>query len=88
MITPKESYAYRFVPLDDDGAPRETTQYALIWDTPLVVGSRFSEAGLVDADAGWEVVEVRSSAADLVAVRDALGRDVPVAGTLICRRLN
>jgi hypothetical protein len=79
----QESVAYRFVPCDADGHPRENSQYTTISTERLGVGSR------IDADLlgyqTWEVVEVRKATSPLLGAQDRGGKDIPLAGTVICR---
>jgi hypothetical protein len=73
------------VPCDEEGQPRENSQYTTITSERLDVGSR------VDATlfgyTTWEVVEVRRETGPLLGARDRFGKEVPLAGTLICRRV-
>jgi hypothetical protein len=78
-----EQVAYRFLPCDDGGRPLENSEYTTLSDDQLGVGSRI-EVDLFGY-ACWEVVEMREESGPLVAVCDRFGRDIPVAGTLICR---
>jgi hypothetical protein len=80
-----EQAACRFVPCDDAGRPRETSQFTIL-AAELRVGSR------VDAEllgySTWEVVELRTSPRPLLAARDRHGNDVPVAGAVVCRGID
>jgi hypothetical protein len=78
-----EQIAYRFLPCDEDGRPRETSQYATITCERLGVGSRLDVA--IFGHTTWEVVELREAPGPLLGARDRFGNDVPLAGTLICR---
>jgi hypothetical protein len=78
-----EQIAYHFVPCDEDGQPRENSQYTTITSERLGVGSRLEEA--LFGYTTWEVVEVRSGTRPLLGARDRSGNNVPLAGTLICR---
>ena len=71
------------MPCDEDGQPRENSQYTFIASEHLDVGSRL-DAALVGRTA-WEVVEVHSANRPLLGARDRFGDDLPFAGTLICR---
>jgi hypothetical protein len=77
------SRAYRFVPCDDNGHPRENSQYTTITHEPLGVGSRI-DATLFGYTV-WEVVEVTTETKPLLEARDRDGNDLPLAGTVICR---
>jgi hypothetical protein len=81
-----EHLAYRFVPCDEEGKPRENSRYTTITTERLDVGSTIEAA--VFGYTTWEVVEIRSEAPPLLGVRDRLGNDVPLAGTLICRGMS
>lgn len=81
-----EQFAYRLVPCDEDGQPRENSQYTTITSERLGVGSRL-EAALFGYTT-WEVVEVRSATRPLLGARVRSGNDVPLAGTLICRAVS
>ena len=75
--------AYRFLPLDENGEPRETSQYTTITSETLTVGSRI-EAEMLGYSA-WEVTDVRPETRPLLGARDRLGNDIPLAGTVVCR---
>jgi hypothetical protein len=75
--------AYRFVPCDEEGQPRENSQYTTISTESLDVGSRI-EAALCGYTT-WEVVEVRSRTEPLLGASDSFGSEVPLGDTLICR---
>jgi hypothetical protein len=76
--------AYRFLPCDDEGRPREQSQVTSIHDTSeaLAVGS------VIEVDIlgykTWEVVEVRQNPGGLMSAADADGV-IPLGGTLVCR---
>jgi hypothetical protein len=74
--------AYRFLPLDEEEQPRESSQYTITSAQRIDVGSRV-EAALLGYTT-WEVVEVRSEAGPLLDVRDRFGAEMPFAGTLVC----
>lgn len=78
----ENSVAYRFVPCDSNGNPRENSQLTITTE-PLGVGSKI-EAAILDYQT-WEVVEVRDATSPLVAARDSFGRDIALAGTVVCR---
>jgi hypothetical protein len=78
-----EEVAYRFVPCDEDGRPRERSQHTTITTQAFTVGSRI-EATLLGYTT-WEVVEVRREAGSLLGARDKFGNDVTLAGTIVCR---
>ena len=78
-----DAFAYRFVPCDDEGHPRASSQYTTIAAERLEVGSRI-EAALLGHDT-WVVVEVRDETGPLAGVRDRRGNDIPLAGTVVCR---
>jgi hypothetical protein len=84
------SLAYRFLPLDREDQPRGESQYVVMSEREPTVGDRV-DARLLGYEV-WEVVERRSGTAGaasvLLAVADPDGRDVPPAGTLICRGVN
>jgi len=75
--------AYRFVPIGEDGIPREPSNYTLTTDELLDVGSPV-EASLLGFER-WMVVEMRSEPRPLLAAQDASGRDLPLAGTVVCK---
>jgi hypothetical protein len=79
----EDSVAYRFVPCDDEGQPRENSRYTTITTERLDVGSKI-DAQLLGYST-WEVVELRAETRPLLGARDKLGNDVPLAGSLICR---
>jgi hypothetical protein len=78
-----EQVAYRFVPCDDEGQPRENSSYTTLSTERLDVGSRIDAA--LFGDRTWEVIEVRSETRPLLGARDRFGNDVSLVGTLICR---
>jgi hypothetical protein len=77
--------AFRFLPCDGDGRPREQSQFTSIHDMSegVVVGS------LIEADLlgyrRWEVVEVREETGGLMSATGADGDPIPLGGTLLCR---
>ena len=77
--------AYRFLPCDDEGRPREQSQFTSIHDATEAVGV----GSVIEADLlgyrRWEVVEVRKRAEGLMSVTGAEGDPIPVEGTLVCR---
>lgn len=78
--------AYRFVPCDKSGAPREGSQYTTITENDLAVGSRIE--GIFLGYTTWEVVEVHQETRPLLGARDEFGHDVPLGGTIVCRGVN
>jgi hypothetical protein len=81
-----EKRAYRFVPCDETGTPRQNSQYTTITTEDLVVGSRIE--GTFLGYTTWEVVELRTSTGPVLGARDKFGDDIPLAGTIICRGVN
>jgi hypothetical protein len=79
----EKSVAYRFVPCDANGNLRENSQLTTITTELLSVGSKI-EAAILGYQR-WEVVEVRDATSPLVAARDSFGRDIALAGTVVCR---
>jgi hypothetical protein len=79
--------AYRFVPCDDTGRPREHSQLTTIRDA----SEKIEVGAIVTADLlghlEWEVVEIRKSSGPLARVNEADGTPIPVGGTLVCRGL-
>jgi hypothetical protein len=77
--------AYRFLPCDDEGRPREQSQLTSIHDASesVAVGS------LIEADIlgyqRWEVVDVREDSGGLLSATGAGGDSIPLGGTLVCR---
>ena len=77
--------AFRFLPCDDNGRPREQSQFTSIHDTSesVAVGS------LIEADLlgyrRWEVVEVREETGGLMSATVSDGDPIPLGGTLVCR---
>jgi hypothetical protein len=77
--------AYRFLPCDDAGRPRENSQYTIVRDglEPLGVGS------VIEADLfgyhEWKAIELRDESNSLLAAADADGTPIPLGGTLVCR---
>jgi len=78
--------AYRFVPCDGDGHPRENSRYTTITSERLGTGSRL--AAPLFGYTTWEVVEVRVATQPPLGARDRLGNDLRLAGTLICRAVS
>lgn len=79
--------AYRFLPCDEEGIPREHSQYTLVADAAEI----FSTGSVIDSGvlgvAKWQVVEVREEAGPLRGARDSDGSDLVLGGTLVCRAL-
>lgn len=77
--------AYRFLPCDDEGRPREQSQFTSIHDAT----ERVSVGSVIEADLlgyrRWEVVEMREGSEGLMSVTGADGDPIPVGGTLVCR---
>lgn len=71
--------AYRLLPLDEEGNPREGSQYVLVREKPVQVGDQI--------DGRWEVVELRAETGGLMGARDADGTELPLAGTAVCKDL-
>jgi hypothetical protein len=77
--------AYRFVPCDEDGRSRESSEYTSIHDTSETI-----EVGtVIEADLlgyrPWEIVEVREDSGGLMSVSGADGDPIRLGGTLVCR---
>jgi hypothetical protein len=79
--------AYRFLPCDDEGRPRDGSQYTTVVDDDedLGVGSVIEAA--IFGYREWEVIEVRETPAPLIRAADADGSEIPLGGTLVCRGL-
>ena len=79
--------AYRFVPCDQDGKPRENSQYTLIpeKDEPIEVGSVIGANLLGYCE--WEVVEIRPLSELLGGTAETKGAPIPLGGMLVCRGL-
>ena len=75
--------AYRFVPCDADGKPRENSELALLTDERLEVGSVVELE--LDSFSTWEVVELWPERGPLVSVTSPAGDDLSVEGTIVCR---
>jgi hypothetical protein len=75
--------AYRFLPCDEAGLPRENSELTIITTERLCVGSRIDAALL--GYTTWEVVEARSETGPLLGAHDKFGNELSLAGTLICR---
>lgn len=77
--------AYRFVPCDEEGRPRESSEYTSIHDTSETV----QVGSVIEADLlghrQWEVVEVRQDSGGLMSAADADGDSIRLGGTLVCR---
>jgi hypothetical protein len=78
--------AYRFIPLDADGKPRENSYYQHTSSRELRAGDVI-EGPHIRGFTRWEVIDVRSETRPLLEARDASGAQIPLAGTLICRGL-
>ena len=76
--------AYRFLPCDAEGRPREQSRFTSIHDaTETVTVGLVIEADLLGYRR-WEVVEVREGLDGLMSVTGADGDPIPVEGTLVC----
>jgi hypothetical protein len=75
--------AYRFVPCNADGTPRENSELALLTSERLTVGSTVDLE--LDGFSRWEVVELRPETGPLIRATDASGNDLGVGGTIVCR---
>ena len=77
--------AYRFIPCDNEGRPREQSQFTSIHDATQTVGV----GSVIEADLlgyrRWKVIEVREGSEGLMSVTGADGDPISVAGTLVCR---
>jgi hypothetical protein len=75
--------AYRFVPCDDTGRPRENSQFTTIRDA----SEKIESGAIISADLlgfqEWEVVEVRESAGPLGSVSEADGTAIPLGGSIV-----
>jgi hypothetical protein len=75
--------AYRFVPCDDTGRPRENSQFTTIRDA----SEKIESGAIISADLlgfqEWEVVEVRESACPLGSVSEADGTAIPLGGSIV-----
>jgi len=82
-----EKVAYRFLPCDDAGEPRESSQYTFVSDSAEEprVGSVVKVP--VFGYHEWEVVEIRRGRGPLFNVTDADGKLLFFGGTLVCRGL-
>ena len=77
--------AFRFLPCDDEGHPREQSQFTSIHDAAeLVAIGSVIEADLLGYHR-WEVAEVREDSGGLTSATDADGDPIPLGGTLVCR---
>jgi hypothetical protein len=77
--------AYRFLPCDDDGSPRENSNFVSTHDEDEAIGvGSVIEAELLGYER-WEVVEVRSGSGPLISATGADGEPLPMKGTLVCR---
>ena len=79
--------AYRFLPCDEEGRPREHSQYTFVADASEI----FSTGTVIDSGVlgveRWQVVEVRREAGPLRGARDSDGSDLVIGGTLVCQAL-
>jgi len=75
------AFAYRFVPLDENGAPTEGARYTLIRDRTLSVGERLTVE--LEQAALWEIVEIRTGAGPMLGAYAADGTEIPFAGTVV-----
>ena len=75
--------AYRFVPLDENGAPTEGARYTLIRDRELAVGELLKVE--LEQAPYWEIVEIRAGAGPMLGAFAADGTEIPLAGTVICK---
>jgi hypothetical protein len=77
--------AYRFVPCDEEGRQRESSQLTSIHDA----ADRVEIGSVIAADLlgfyEWEVVELRASSGPLGSANEADGTPIPLRGTLVCR---
>ncbi len=84
-LSPMAKVAYRFVPCDDTGRPRENSQFTTIRDA----SEKIESGAIISADLlgfqEWEVVEVRESAGPLGSVSEADGTAIPLGGSIVCR---
>lgn len=78
--------AYRFVPLDENGAPTEGARYTLIRDRALAVGELLKVE--LEQASCWEIVEIRSGAGPMLGAFAADGTEIPLAGTVICKAVH
>jgi hypothetical protein len=74
--------AYRFVPLDVNGAPTEGARYTLIRDQRLSVGERLRVE--LEQASVWEIVEIRSGTGSMLGAFAPDGTEIPLAGTVFC----
>ena len=77
--------AYRFLPCDDEGRPRENSQYTTISDDGEALGVGSVLEADISSYAEWEVVEVRQDRGSFVSASDADGPPLGFGGTLVCR---
>ncbi len=77
------SRAYRFLPCDEDGNPRENSRYTTVTTERLDIGSTIEVA--LFGYTKWEVVELRAETGSLAGAWDKDGNEVTFAGTVICR---
>jgi hypothetical protein len=77
--------AYRFLPCDDAGRPRENSQYGVVTEARETLGV----GSVIEADLfgyhEWKVIELRDESNSLFAATDADGTPIPLGGTLVCR---
>jgi hypothetical protein len=78
-----QEVAYRFIPCDEEGRPRENSQLTIVTVQDLGVGSTIDQEML--GYSSWEVLELLPEARPLLGAGDGLGSDIPLAGTLVCR---
>jgi hypothetical protein len=79
--------AYRFLPYDDEGEPRESSQYTFISDSAEELGVGSVVRVPVFGYHEWEVVEIRRGRGPLSTAKDTDGTLLNFGGTLICRGL-
>jgi hypothetical protein len=77
--------AYRFLPCDDEGRPRENSQYTTVAGDGEMLGIGSVVEAAIFGYEEWEVVEVRQDRGHLVSAFDADGTPLPFGGTLVCR---
>jgi hypothetical protein len=77
--------AYRFLPCDETGRPRENSQYTTVADDGEVLGVGSVLDVAVFGYEEWEVVEVRQDRGSFISAFDADGTPLGFGGTLVCR---
>ena len=77
--------AYRFLPCDDDGQPRENTAYTTIPDAEEELGVGSVLTAEIFGYHEWEVIEVREDPGSLISATEADGTPLAIGGTLVCR---